>query len=67
LIEQGAKKRGSYRFVSGVDLVGLANSDISGANMRLMLKFGFVLNFPNELNYADEPCTCTTIERLSGG
>lgn len=31
---------GGYRFVSGIGLSGLANSDISGPNARLMLKFG---------------------------
>lgn len=31
---------GGYRFVSGVELPGLANSDISGPNARVMFKFG---------------------------
>lgn len=31
---------GGYRFVSGIELSGLANSDIGGPNGRLMLKFG---------------------------
>jgi hypothetical protein len=31
---------GGYRFVSGVELPGLSNSDISGPSARLMVKFG---------------------------
>lgn len=31
---------GSYRFVSGVEMPGLGNSDISGPGARLQLKFG---------------------------
>ncbi len=31
---------GSYRFVSGVDLDGLSNSDISGPSASLVFKFG---------------------------
>ncbi len=31
---------GSYRFVNGVDLSGVSNSDIGGPSMNLALKFG---------------------------